>query len=555
MLLPALFLSVLFGGDKVVINEFAYDDTSTDDREFVELYNPTSKAIDISGWRLEAYDPTTTNPAYVIPANTMLAPGAYYVLGSSLVPNVNQVVGATNLWENDTESILLIDLQGNVVDAVVYESNKGHWTGDHVEGDGVWGNFTSTEGLDSSWSRMRDGFDTNNNRDFRLLPATPGKSNNQPAGVYIDNFDARTSGTNLTDFGGTFKLPRVIDPTVADTYNPNAIVASPQGGNAAIFWDESGGGNHNMLLRDGTCNVVVEAWVYFDTTLRPTAELESWSLGVQGTSGTFYNFPDPSGTLGFTANGNTGVTWTYQVTDTAATLYLVDHNDGGEGAAAKTNRVVIGKLTPTTGWHRLRLEVSGATVTGYFGGSYGSTTTGTKITGTLSAPAEGGVYISYREGVATNANARPFTCDQLSIVPTPFTGKVDTTDGTATKTTRGTPRMGTDGAPVIDNGSFRITGVGLVPAGTSLFGFGLKYTTPFDLSSIGGQAGSFLYINPLLVIGLSADANGDAALPVALPNDPTLKGAFIDMQILDVDPSLPVSLKFGNSRPVRITAG
>ena len=35
-----------------------------------------------------------------------------------------------------------------------------------VEGDGVWGNFTSTEGLDSSWSRMRDGFDTNNNLFF-----------------------------------------------------------------------------------------------------------------------------------------------------------------------------------------------------------------------------------------------------------------------------------------------------------------------------------------------------------------------------------------------------
>ena len=92
---------------------------------------------------------------------------------------------------------------------------------------------------------------------------------------------------------------------------------------------EAGGGNANMLLRDPTCDVTIDAWVYFDAALEPAGEREVWSLGVQGTTATFYNFPDPSGAAGFTANGNTGICWTFEVTDLAATLYLVDNNNGG----------------------------------------------------------------------------------------------------------------------------------------------------------------------------------------------------------------------------------
>ena len=39
---------------QVVINEFQYDDESTDDREFVELYNAGALAVDISGQRVAA---------------------------------------------------------------------------------------------------------------------------------------------------------------------------------------------------------------------------------------------------------------------------------------------------------------------------------------------------------------------------------------------------------------------------------------------------------------------------------------------------------------------
>ena len=64
----------------VVINEFSYDDSGLDDREFVELYNPTASSVDISGWLLDAEDAVSTNPTYLIPgtagsSTTVIAPG------------------------------------------------------------------------------------------------------------------------------------------------------------------------------------------------------------------------------------------------------------------------------------------------------------------------------------------------------------------------------------------------------------------------------------------------------------------------------------------------
>ena len=37
---------------QVVINEFVYDDSGGDDRQFVELYNSGVGAVDISGWTI-----------------------------------------------------------------------------------------------------------------------------------------------------------------------------------------------------------------------------------------------------------------------------------------------------------------------------------------------------------------------------------------------------------------------------------------------------------------------------------------------------------------------
>lgn len=88
-------------GDHVVINEFVAKGT-----EWVELYNPTSSSVDISGWRLTS-DYGGLN--YTIPGGTVLPPGGYYVYST-----------LGNLLHNDGDLIRLADSTGILVDVVGY---------------------------------------------------------------------------------------------------------------------------------------------------------------------------------------------------------------------------------------------------------------------------------------------------------------------------------------------------------------------------------------------------------------------------------------------------
>ncbi len=316
MLLSTLLLtSALFPqgptgtGPTLVINEINYDDSGTDDVEYVELYNASGGPIDMTGFVLESRDPSGLNFAHAL-SPVVLAAGDYWVLGFATAPNVDQVVtGASTGWlENDNESVTLLDPSAAIVDTLIYESNKGIAFGPtFAEGEGIWDNHTLTQtaGLEMSWSRVRDGWDTNDNgRDFHHQRWTPGASNNQAGQSYVEDFDLLTVGANVPGWIGNFKAARAIDPTVvgpllgANNLNPNAIPASPQGGNAAIFWDETGGGNYTAWLGGPGIETSFEAWVYIAPSPVVTAgQSESWSIGIQGTSG-LYNIPDPSGLLG-----------------------------------------------------------------------------------------------------------------------------------------------------------------------------------------------------------------------------------------------------------------
>lgn len=435
----------------VVINEFQYDDSGTDDREFVELYNADSVPADISGWVLEALDNLVpdNNADYTIPGalgsgTVVLAPGAFYVLGSALVPGVSQVVGATNLWENDVEAIALWNGPigtSTMVDVVRYEANKvggasvPTFPAAYIEGAGVWGNFTSIDATMQSWSRWIDGRDTNDNGyDFGLLPATPGAPNAPAAALpYFDDFNTPVPGTPVTAFRGSFLGPHVIDPTVAgpvigaSNINPNAIAASPDGGNCMILWDNTGGGDSATLVDVPASDFYVEAWVYFDAVPRPANESEQWSIGVRGTTDTYFNFMNPGFTADSNANGNTGIHWHYTVDQTGGHLRLVDDGNGGD------DEVIVASIAVTTGfndgWQRLRLQVTGNQIDASVGGTYGSILDGTRVlatTATTAPNAIGTVYLGYREFITANPTTRPLTLDFLTIRRPYLTKDTDT---------------------------------------------------------------------------------------------------------------------------------
>ena len=411
----------------VVINEFSYDDSSTDDLEFVELYNNEDAPVDISGWTLRAADatapPLDDNPDYVIPDATTLAPGDFYVVGSGSVANVDYVVGTNNLWENGSSSLELIDENGVVIDTLIVELLGGPQAVSPAEG-GYFGEVVSITGNDQSISRWLDGFDTDDNgRDFGLMPSTPGATN-VPVKVspLTDNFEG-SAGAEVPNFIGSFVNVSYITPGTTSTLNPNAIPASSQGGNAAVCWDPSGGGNQCGLVDAPRYNIGFSCEIYIDASGNQfTAdnalanEDENWSIGL-GNVSTYHWRNTATATAPNPVNGNTGLMWQFFMAEEANTgnvgtlqLELINRNNGGNDG------VVLLAIDPnaiTTGWHTISLEQNYES----YSASFDTFTT----SGTIANNGPATLEMGYREFVSgTPATLRPLTFDNLIVTePTP----------------------------------------------------------------------------------------------------------------------------------------
>ena len=567
MLSTLLMACMLQGGANapVVINEVVYDNLGTDDQEFVELYNASKATVDISSWVLDGNDYSGPNQSVTIPANTKLAPGAYYVIGNKAVPNVNLVV-AGGFFENSDESIFLVDGSQKIIDGLSYEglAHSPIWATSKHETSPIWGACISVKAHATSWSRVRDGVDTGNNSlDFRLMPATPGNSNDLPKFIiYTDSFDAATTEKEAPTWGGSFSLPFVIDPTKASLHNPVAVPASPQGGNAMTLWDPTYNGGLNtgtsgMLLMDTLTDVVLECYVYVDASNHNTGDTESWSIGLRGTADCYANHPSPLAPTAPTyKNANTGVSVTFMRTDKGSTLWLIDHNDGGE------DPVLLGSLPiqvgKNDGWQRLRFTVAGDHAEVIWGGKIGSAA-GSVLYGKLgqgdsksSHPAvlSGGVYINSRLEIVSTTGAktpRPLTIDGIRILPTSprvtFYGKSAT--GTA-----GTPTIDTFGNPSLGHNAFAILGSELVPNAPSIVVLGAnKITAGVPLPNPLFPKGATLYVTPLMSFGMATDAQGLGSLPFPIPADTNLSNVRLEWQLYNLD------LKTGAAMPLVSSQG
>ena len=399
---------------QVVINEFAYDDSGPDDEEFVELFNAGDTDVEVTGWSLETGSDAGPGPRYDLPDGRVIEPRGYLVVGNSRVPRVEVVLPSSGTLCNGPAYVILRREDGEIADRVVYEANKGlaGFPAEALAEGAIWGNHVLVAATHMSWQRWSDGRDTErNDEDFGHLPWTPGTSNDRSAPPLLaSDFEDGNPEQAVDRLPGSFVPGRFIDPQSVSRSNPGAVPESPDGGLALVAWDPAGGGNLIVLEAEPAADMMFEAWVYFDAVPELPDESETWSMGLRGTSGTFFNIP-----ILFDANGNTGVTWTYQVTSSGATLYLIDEGHGGPAAGRPhlgTVEIVPGE---NDGWRRLRLEVEGDRVVGHFDGTYGSTDDGIRLEGRLRSPALGNFYIGYREAVGDNTSVRPPTIDALVV--------------------------------------------------------------------------------------------------------------------------------------------
>jgi Lamin Tail Domain/PEP-CTERM motif len=446
----ALFFAPFTARSAIIINEVVYDDGGTDDREFIELHNNGVASVDISGWIVRNSDevapPGDNNGDFTIPAATSIAAGGYYVLGHPGVLNVNQTYAVTSppTLENGREGMELLDAGGAVQDTFIYETSDGPVA---VTGEGsYYGQMANTDLAGTplntavSIARYIDGRDTNNNgRDFGMRPSTPGTSN-QAAGTMTfynpPNPVGQSVGAVVPGLTGSFVGGRFIDPTVADTNNPNVIPPAPITGNRAIVaWDNTGGGNgvtSNQVF--GTSQGGFKIFAYLDTSDNPQStnatnvpflgsEVTIYGIGGADFNGTSVrNLTDLAGNTGLAAqtlplaesiNGTTGVAWVYERTSingtTGATqvLYLVDANDGGDsdvGGNTPLDWTILQTIDISglaSGWFDLGISIDalGNGVATFNNSLFGFTTSTSLHSGAFN--------VAYRENVQAGADATP----------------------------------------------------------------------------------------------------------------------------------------------------
>ena len=602
----------------VVINEFCYDDGGTDNYEFVELYNRMSTPVDISGWKVVVNDGASPGyggsgagavPTHTIPPGTILAPGAFYLLGNAAVvptavPGVSQQL-AVNAIENggsytavDFESIELQDGNSVIIDSLVYEMGyAAPLFGPHpIEGHGFFGDLACGDGQGlpaHSVSRFIDGWDDNNNTTDYLVGTfpTPGASNARPTGIpYFEPFDGGTSGIAIPGWVAGFVAPRYVDPTVVDAQNLNAKPASPQGGLAMSIWDASGGGNSVYLDMAPVQDIVVETYAFFEPVMTPVnpaaytptvppvqaglynaADGESWFLGVRGSASGNANPADVSGTyyaeiaqgVGLRHHYITGLAWVHHRTTVSSKLFLVDFADGAAPNSPNNFTILAGPIdilaTVNDGWQRLRLHVQGNKVIANFGGTYGLDD-GQRFSTTTTTASFGQVYVGYREALLYNTNGTA-GCHaplfDLFDVHTPTTTQLFV--GTPSPTTVATPSIDSNGLAILGSTGFAITGSGLVPFGAPNYGFcGLVVgfgTFPSGFPIGGAPATAMGFVFPIASSLGFANPSGEVSFPFGIPSNPAFLGTSLGTQLVDLDFAMTFATQIGTSRAMETTIG
>ena len=78
-LITALLVASAAFAQNVLISQVLYNPTGPEDKEWVELYNPTNLPINISNWKLYTY--STDAPDATIPASRTIQPRSFYLIG------------------------------------------------------------------------------------------------------------------------------------------------------------------------------------------------------------------------------------------------------------------------------------------------------------------------------------------------------------------------------------------------------------------------------------------------------------------------------------------
>ena len=165
----------------LLVNEIDYDQAgSSDTAEFVEILNPGSATIDLSGYRIELVDGSDDEPYQSYETDAVLAAGGFLVIAKQAVIDQPGLIPAgiptlpltgSGITNGPDGVRIVAKADGRVVDAVHYEGVvPGSGEGSPAPHDPATAS--------TSIGRCPAGFDSNDNGlDFRVMAATPGAAN------------------------------------------------------------------------------------------------------------------------------------------------------------------------------------------------------------------------------------------------------------------------------------------------------------------------------------------------------------------------------------------
>ncbi len=180
------------GTGHLVINEVEYDESGTDNAEFVEIYNGTSAAVSLSGYSL-VFVNGGTNTSYLtqsLSAAGSLAAGQYLVVGNASVAaaagalKISFASGNDKIQNGAPDGVALIS-GSTLVDALSYEGSitaaaiTGVGTVSLVEGTALPASVADSNTATKSLCRYPNGTDNDNaSTDWALrTTVTPGSAN------------------------------------------------------------------------------------------------------------------------------------------------------------------------------------------------------------------------------------------------------------------------------------------------------------------------------------------------------------------------------------------
>jgi hypothetical protein len=134
------------GTGKLVINEVLYD-TPGDDaiEEWVELYNGTASAINLSGYKLVDNATTYTLPSITIPAGGFLTIASNSAGFSSLYGFAPNVSGMTLALGNSGDRLTLQNASGTALDMVAWENYVSGWGLNAATGQSIYRKSRTTD--------------------------------------------------------------------------------------------------------------------------------------------------------------------------------------------------------------------------------------------------------------------------------------------------------------------------------------------------------------------------------------------------------------------------